>query len=138
VLTTPAAIRLNGLTAAVSLDGPVDGVAFATYARDVPAPQLRPGDGVVMDNLSSHKSAAVSRAIEAAGARVLYLPPYSPDYNPIEMIWSKVKNTPRTLAARTVETPGEAIGVALCAVTTDDIDGCFRHCAYSKGERLTL
>jgi len=139
VLTTLAAIRLGGLTAAaVSLNGPVNGVAFATYAAEVPAPQLGPGDVVVMDNLPSHKSAAVVRAIEAVGATVLYLPPYSPDYNPIEMIGSKAKNTLRTLAARTVETLGTAIGVALAAVTVDDIAGCFRHCGYSTGERSML
>lgn len=138
VLTTLAAIRLGGVTAAVSLDGPVDALGFAVYAKDVLAPELRPGDVVVMDNLSSHKGVAVAAAIEAAGARVLYLPPYSPDYNPIEMIWSKVKGVLRTLAACTVETLGPAIGVALAAVTTDDIAGCFRHCGYSTPDRSML
>lgn len=131
VLTPLAAVRPGGVTAAVSLNGPVDAQAFALYAAEVLGPELSPGDAVVMDNLSSHQGAAVVRAIEAARARVLYLPPYSPDYNPIEMIWSKVKGVLRTLAARTVGTLGTAIGTALAAVTTDDIAGCFTHCGYT-------
>lgn len=130
VLTAVAAIRLCGLTAAVTLDGPVDAEAFRLYTKEALVPVLRPGDVVVMDNLSSHKAAGVAEAIRAAGAKMLYLPPYSPDFNPIEMIWSKVKGVLRTLAARTVEALQHGTGQAFEAVTSADIAGCFRHCGY--------
>ena len=95
------------------------------------APQLRPGDVVVMDNLAPHRSPAVRGAIEAAGAELRYLPPYSPDFNPIENLWSKVKGKLRSLAARSVETLHEAMGVALATVTPGDCVGFFRHCGYA-------
>ena len=126
-LTITHAIRLGEVTAAVSSDAPTNGEFFRLYAQQVLASQLRPGDVVVMDNLSSHKAAGVAEAIEAAGARLMYLPPYSPDFNPIEMIISKVKRLIRTAAARTVETLHEAISHALAAITATDIAGCFRH-----------
>lgn len=130
IVTAVAAIRLDGLTAAVSLDTPVDRQVFRAYVEHALVPILRPGDVVVMDNLSSHKCAGVREAIEAAGARLLYLPPYSPDKNPIEMIWSKAKKLLRDTAARTIEALQEAIGDALAAITPSDIAGCFRHCGY--------
>ena len=84
-----------------------------------------------MDNLPSHKTPRVRERIEAAGATLLYLPPYSPDFNPIEMIWSKVKRLLRSAAARTVDALHEAFGAAMSAVTADDVRGCFRHCGYA-------
>ena len=129
-VTMLGAVRLTGPFAAASLVGAVDTAAFVTYVREVLAPRLLPGDVVVMDNLSPHKAAAVRVAIEAAGASLLYLPPYSPDFNPIEPMWSKVKNCLRSLAARTVDALHEAIGQAFAGVTTADCVGFFRHCGY--------
>ena len=91
---------------------------------------LRPGDIVVMDNLSAHKDDRVIAAIESAGAIACFLPPYSPDFNPIESMWSKVKGVLRSLKARTAEALLDAIGVALRAVTTADAQGWFAHCGY--------
>ena len=95
---------------------------------------LRPRDIVVMDNLSAHKDAEVIAAIESAGAIVCYLPPYSPDLNPIEAMWSKVKEILRSLKARTAEALLDAIGVALRCVTTADAEGWFAHCGYGNTE----
>jgi transposase len=83
-----------------------------------------------MDNLSPHKTPGVREAIESAGAELRYLPPYSPDFNPIENLWSKVKGVLRSLAARTIDTLHEAIGIALSTITPDDCAGFFRHCGY--------
>jgi len=131
VVTVIGAVRTSGPFAAATLVGATDGDAFRAYVREVLAPQLRPGDVVVMDNLSPHKSPAVREAIEAAGATLRYLPPYSPDFNPIENLWSKVKGKLRSLAARSVETLHDAIGVALATVTPRDCVGFFRHCGYA-------
>ena len=132
VMTAVAAIRLGGgATASATMACPMDGPLFQRYVEDVLAPVLRAGDVVVMDNLPSHKSPRVRELIESAGATLMYLPPYSPDLNPIEMIWSKVKRLLRTAAARTVEALHDAFGAAMDAVTTDDVTGCFRHCGYA-------
>jgi transposase len=131
VLTATVAIRLDGLHAPLTIDCPTDAQVFEAYVQRVLAPTLRTGDVVVMDNLSSHKRPIIRTLIESAGAMVLYLPPYSPDYNPIEMIFSKVKRLLRTLAARTVEALHDAFKIAFDAVTPADIAGCFRHCGYS-------
>ena len=128
--TVMSAVRLSGPFAAATLDGPVDADAFRAYAAGVLAPALRPGDVVVMDNLSSHKAPGVRAAIEAAGARLVYLPPYSPDLNPVENMWSKVKAHLRAAAARTADALGAAIDAALAAVTPGDCAGFFRHCGY--------
>jgi len=112
---------------------------FRTYVREVLAPHLRPGEVVVMDNLAPHKAAGVREAIEAAGATLRYLPPYSPDFNPIENLWSKVKARLRTLAARSVDALHDAIGAAMSTVTPSDCVGFFRNCGYpatSKGAPL--
>lgn len=130
VVTAVAAVRPGGLHAPFTIDCPVDAEVFEAYATRVLAPTLRPGDVVVMDNLAAHKRPAVRQAIEAAGATVLYLPPYSPDFSPIEPCWSKAKRVLRTIAARTVEALHEAFAAALAAITPDDIAGCFRHCGY--------
>ncbi len=91
-----------------------------------------------MDNLSSHKSPDVARAIEAAGAQLAYLPPYSPDFNPIEPMWSKVKEALRSAAARTLETLGDAVGRAIASVTADDCLGFFTHSGYATGNAKSL
>ena len=100
-ITFTAGLRLDGLVAPWLLDGPMDGEAFLVYVRRVLAPTLTPGDIVVMDNLPAHKMAGVRAAIEAAGAELHYLPPYSPDFNPIELAFAKLKALLRKVAART-------------------------------------
>lgn len=100
--TFTAGLRLNGVAAPMLLDGPMNGASFLAYAEQVLAPELRPGDIVVMDNLPAHRISGVREAIEKAGARLLFLPPYSPDFNPIEMAFSKLKALLRKAAARTV------------------------------------
>jgi transposase len=138
VVTAVAAIRLAGISAAVTMACPMDGEIFSVYVEQVLAPTLRAGDVVVMDNLSAHKRPQIQRLIEAAGAKVLYLPPYSPDLNPIEMIWSKIKRLLRSFAARTIEGLHDAFGQAFAAVTPSDIAGCFRHCGYATGKGARL
>ena len=128
--TMISAVRLDGPCACATADGPVDADVFRAYVTLVLVPQLRPGDVVVLDNLSAHKAPGVAEAIAAAGATVLYLPPYSPDLNPIENMWSKVKGRLRSAAARTLDALGEAIDAALAAVTRDDCRGFFRNCGY--------
>lgn len=137
-MTAVAAVRLSGLTAAATMACAMDGEMFNAYVQHVLVPTLRQGDVVVMDNLSAHKRPQVTELIEAAGASVLYLPPYSPDFNPIEMIWSKIKRLLRSFAARTIEALHDAFGQAFAAVTTSDIAGCFRHCGYATTEGAPL
>lgn len=108
--TFVAGLRTTGMTAPMVLDGPINGAAFQAYVDQVLIPELRPGDVVVMDNLGSHKGAGVRPAIKAAGASLLYLPPYSPDFNPIENAFAKLKSALRTAAARSVEGLWDAIG----------------------------
>ena len=129
-MTGVAAIRLDGLTAAATMAHAMDGDSFLVYLIHALLPTLRAGDVVVMDNLPGHKLVTVRKLIQSAGAALLYLPPYSPDFNPIEMIWSKVKRLLRTLAARTIGTLHEAFAIAFAAVTLDDIRNCFSHCGY--------
>ena len=138
VMTAVAAVRLDGLTAPFTIDCPMDGQVFGIYVEQVLVPTLRKGDVVVMDNLSAHKRPQIQAMIEQAGASLLYLPPYSPDFNPIEMIWSKVKRLLRTIAARTVDALHDAFGHAFAAVTAADISGCFRHCGYATIEGAPL
>jgi transposase len=131
VMTAVAAVRLSGMAPAATMACPMDGELFRMYLAESLAPTLRAGDVVVMDNLASHKHPHVRELIESAGATLLYLPPYSPDFNPIEMIWSKVKRLLRSAAARTIDTLHEAFGDAMAAITPKDIAGCFRHCGYA-------
>lgn len=130
-MTAVAAIRLSGLTASATMAHPMDGELFVTYVEHGLLPALRAGDVVVMDNLPGHRLPEVRELIESKGATLLYLPPYSPDFNPIEMIWSKVKRLLRSAAARTVEALHAAFGQAMDAVTSSDILGCFQHCGYA-------
>jgi transposase len=139
IVTMISAIRTSGPFAAASIIGATDSDVFRAYVREVLAPQLRPGDVVVMDNLSPHKAPGVREMIESAGAELRYLPPYSPDFNPIENMWSKVKGKLRSLSARSIESLHDAIRVALATVSPGDCIGFFRHCGYfatSNGAQL--
>jgi transposase len=131
IKTLAAAVRLGeGVTAALAYDGPTDAAAFESFACDTLAPTLRRGDVVIWDNLQPHKVEAARAAVEGRGARVLFLPPYSPDYSPIEPMWSKVKQALRSVAAREDEALVAAIGDALRSVTPQDVRGYFKHCGY--------
>ena len=123
-------LRLSGMTAPMTLDGAMHGVAFLAYVDQVLAPTLRPGDIVVMDNLPAHKPAAIRHAIEAAGAELRFLPPYSPDFNPIEYAFSKVKAHLKKTKARTLEALWDAIRHAINAVTSNDCRGFFTATGY--------
>jgi len=126
-----AALRLDGQTACMTLEGTTDTASFRAYVAVVLLPMLRPGDLVVMDNLSPHKSDPTLALISAAGAQILFLPPYSPDLNPIEKMWSKVKALLRSAQARTTAELVAAIGQALAQVTAKDALGWFASCGYS-------
>jgi transposase len=128
--TMISAIRSTGPFASAIVSGATDSDVFGTYVRQVLAPELKAGDVVILDNLQPHKAAGVKEMIEAAGARLLYLPPYSPDFNPIENMWSKVKRQLRSTAARTFESLQQAVWSALDHVTPQDCIGFFRGCGY--------
>jgi transposase len=128
--TLVAAICLDGVVAPMVIDGPLNGESFAQYIETSFVAELEPGSIVVMDNLPVHKNKRVADAIEAAGCTLVFLPPYSPDYNPIENMWSKAKAWLRKAAARTFENVVDAVGQALLAVTTTDCQGYFSHCGY--------
>ena len=126
-----AAIGLDGVHASFALDGAIDGDAFLVYVEKVLLPTLQGGEIVVLDNLSSHKISRVAELIESAGAEVWYLPPYSPDLNPIELMWSKVKQVLRSVAARTFDGLVDAIRTAFNQVSTSDLLGYFKHAGYT-------
>lgn len=130
--TMISALRFDGSTADMVLEGATDGAAFGAYIEHVLTPQLRPADIVVMDNLAAHKMTVIVAAIERTGARVCFLPPYSPDFNPIEKMWSKIKAYLRKVEARTKETLWQAIGDALRTVTAKDALGWFESCGYTN------
>jgi transposase len=125
-----AGLRLEGIAAPFVLDGPVNRDAFQAYVDQVLVPELRPGDVVVMDNLGSHKGPAVRHAIEAAGASLLYLPPYSPDFNPIENAFAKLKAILRKAAERTVGALWDRIGTVLGTFTPAECANYFRAAGY--------
>jgi transposase len=129
-VTMLAAIGAGGLQAPMTVNGAVDGTVFLAYVREVLGPTLEAGDVVVMDNLKAHKVAGVEEAIEARGARLEYLPPYSPDFNPIEKCWSKVKTFLRRAKARTREALEAALKEALLTITEADARAWFTHCGY--------
>ncbi len=114
----------------MAVEGATTARVFATYVEQVLAPALRPGQVVVMDNLGAHRPKRVRELIEARGCELLYLPPYSPDFNPIEEALSKVKHILRKIGARTKEALIEAMGGALAAVSAEDVRGFFAHCGY--------
>ncbi len=130
--TVVAALRAEGIVAPLVLDGAIDGPAFLAYVEQFLAPALRPGDVLVMDNLGSHKVAGVREAVEARGASLLHLPPYSPDLNPIEMAFAKLKALLRSEAARTVEALWAAVGRLLDRFTPAECARCLAHCGYGR------
>jgi transposase len=125
------ALRLDGSTACMTIEGATDAEIFQAYVREVLCPTLRPGDIVIMDNLSPHKNALALSLIAQAGAQILYLPPYSPDLNPIEKLWSKVKAWLRRAEARTEPTLLASIASALASVTRQEAMNWFASCGYS-------
>ena len=129
-LSVVGAIRRSGWVAAMSIEAATDGEIFLAYLERVLGPQLQPGDVVVMDNLSAHKVCGVRQAIEARGAELLYLPPYSPDFNPIEPCWSQLKQRLCAAQARTLPALEQSLAKALDSVTPQNIQVCFRHCGY--------
>lgn len=134
ITTLTAAVRLGGIpqAACLAFDGATDAAAFEAYAERCLAPTLRPGDIVVMDNLGSHKRRPSIAAIEAAGATVRFPPPYSPDLNPIEELFSKLKAFLRETKARSIDTLHDALGDGLRTITASDIAGWFRSCGYRQ------
>jgi transposase len=128
--TFTAGLRLSGLTAPLVLDGPMNGPTFLAYVQQMLGPTLTPGDIVIMDNLPAHKVSGVRQAIEAAGAKVLYLPPYSPDFNPIEQVFAKLKAILRKAAARTISHLWRVIGDAIERFPPDECANFFRNSGY--------
>lgn len=126
-----SSIRADGTTACMTIAGATDTEVFQTYVREVLCPTLRPGDLVVMDNLAPHKNESTLRLIEQMGAKACFLPAYSPDLNPIEKMWSKVKQFLRSAEARTEEQLQAAIAAALATVTAQDALNWFASCGYS-------
>jgi transposase len=126
ILTILGAMSLRGMIATMTIEAPTDADIFLAYLDQVLCPQLRPGDVVVMDNLSSHKVAGVRERIDAMGASVLYLPPYSPDLNPIEKAWAKLKELLRAVKARTAEALDRAIAELLQRITAENAQAWFR------------
>ena len=129
--TMISSVRLDGSSACMTIDGPTNTAVFQAYVREILVPTLRPGDIVVMDNLGAHKNAATLALITAAGAQPRFLPAYSPDLNPIEMMWSKVKALLRAAAARSAAALLQAISQALAKVTAADTKNWSAHCGYS-------
>jgi len=129
--TLIAALGISGIRCSTVVDGAVNGDVFEAFVKQVLTPELRSGDLVVMDNLSSHKGAKTRELIEATGASVLFLPPYSPDLNPIELIFAKIKHLLRSLASRTREALWEKMQSVLDQITPSDAANCFRHCGYT-------
>ena len=129
-VTMVGALALSGVITALTYQGGTDGLAFKTFIEKALVPQLWTGACVVMDNFSSHKVEGIQELIEAAGARLVYLPPYSPDFSPIENFWSKVKQHIRSAAARTYETLDQAITEAFKAVSLTDIQHWFAYRCY--------
>lgn len=126
-----SSIRLDGSTACLVIEGATDRDVFLAYVRQVLVPTLRPGDCVIMDNLSPHKTPAIERLISTRGATIRWLPPYSPDLNPIEKMWSKIKELLRAAKARTPPALEAAIARALKSITPDDAAHWFALCGYT-------
>jgi transposase len=129
-VTMLGALSVHGLQAVMTVDGPTNTEVFRAYVRQVLGPTLTPGDIVVMDNLQAHKAVGVQQALARRGARLLYLPPYSPDLSPIEPCWSKVKTALRKAKARTRAVLDAAIAEAMVTVSPMDASNWFQHCGY--------
>ena len=129
-VTVVAALSAQGVEAVMELDGALNTASFAVYLEQVLGPGLQPGDVVVLDNLRVHKAPGLAELVEARGARLLFLPPYSPDFTPIELAFSKLKTHLRTAAARTREALTAALQTALAWITAEDAQNWFDHCGY--------
>lgn len=130
-LTLLGAIALPGLLALMTIPAATDEAVFLAFIEEVLVPELRPGQVVVFDNLAAHKRPAITAVIEKAGCRVILLPPYTPEWNPIELCWSKMKEFLRSRAARTLQTLETAVIDAMDAVSAQDAHGWFHHCGYN-------
>jgi transposase len=135
-VTLLASMDLSGIGPCVAVEGATTSAVFEAYLENVLAPSLRPGQVVVMDNLSSHKGSRVRELIEEQGCELHYLPPYSPDLNPIEQAFAKLKASLRRVGARTFEALVEAMGRTLDEITNRDASGFFRHCGYRAPAQL--
>lgn len=138
MISTIAAMSIQGVIASASFDGATDTELFVTFIREVLVPVIKPGQVLVMDNLPAHKSPQVDKLIEAAGGRVLRLPPYSPDYNPIEMAISKIKTVLRKFARRSIDGLFNGISDALISISSTDALHFIEHCGYATGGRNPL
>ena len=131
-LTFLAALRSDRIDAPCVIDGPINGESFRAYVEQILIPTLKPGDIVIIDNLGSHKGKSVRRAIRAAGAKLFFLPPYSPDLNPIEQVFAKLKTLLRKAAERTIETTWRRIGALLDAFTPQECANYFANSGYAS------
>jgi len=129
-LTLLGAITVDGLLATMTIESPPDGEVFLAYLEQVLCPRLQPGQIVVMDNLAAHKHALVRSLIEQSGAQLLYLPPYSPDFNPIEQCWAKLKHSLRAAKARLLQALEQAITAGIATITPQNSAAWFQHCGY--------
>ena len=131
-LTVLGAIALDGVRAMMACEGGTTCEVFLKFVREVLAPALKPGDVVVMDNLRVHHNFEVKAALRAAGAEILYLPPYSPELNPIELTWSKLNAIMRRVGARTLRSLAAAVEYSSSKISSSDLGGWFRHCGYAN------
>jgi transposase len=131
-MTFLAALRHDGITAPCVIDGPINGESFRAYIEQILLPTLSPGDIVIIDNLGSHKGSGVRRAIRSVGARLLFLPPYSPDLNPIEQAFAKIKTLLRKAEERTVEATWRRIGTLLDGFPASECTNYFRNAGYGS------
>jgi len=131
-MTFLAALRFNSLTAPCVFDGPINGECFRAYVEQLLIPTLRPGDIVILDNLGSHKAKAVRDAIKSAGARLWFLPPYSPDLNPIEQTFSKIKHWMRMAQKRTMEEAWKQVGNIVSLITPQECSNYFKNAGYAS------
>ena len=129
-VTIVAGIGLRGVIAPLVINGGLDGAGFDAYIEQFVLPHLWPGDVLIFDNLAAHKSAKAKKLIESKGASLLFLPPYSPDLNPIELAWSKLKTALRSRGARTPDALVAAVAAALDEITPEDIAAWLKHCGY--------
>jgi transposase len=134
--TVIAALRADALTAPAVFDGPIDSACFRAYVEQVLAPTLRPGDVVILDNLAVHKQPEVRTAIERAGAHLRFLPPYSPDFNPIEQVFAKLKAFLRAVRPRNFDQVSELVAIALTLFTPTECRNYIRHCGYRLAVQL--
>jgi transposase len=132
VITMIGALTLDGLTAMMTIEGGTDADVFEAYVEHFLVPELSHGDIVVLDNLGAHRTRRVRELVEAAGARIWFTPPYSPDLNPIELAWSKLKAFLKTAKARTRDALDTAIAMAMDLITPKDAKGWYRHCGFRQ------